>query len=323
MFRYKDYEESEALKKLAAEYRAKKAAAPTQFKSGFETQMDSVLQQIRDRKKFSYDATTDPFYKQYEDIYKKNAKLAMQDSMGQAASLTGGYGNSYAQAVGQQAYNDQMQSLNNVVPELYQLALSRYQQEGQDLMDKYGMLSAADATAYARYRDSVADYQNELARLAAEYADERSIDYSRYAADRELAANDYQFSASLAEDRAKRELDTLITIGDYDALDKLGYDTTQLRAAAETERNAALKGMGLTTDDMVALRKLKDVDDIGEKIDEYVNEGKINEDTANILMEALTGGEGVEGEEDEELLSIISQIIGGAPFLSGKKKSKK
>ena len=41
----------------------------------------------------------------------KNGRLAMMDSMGRAAALTGGYGSSYAQSAGQQAYQKQMDSL--------------------------------------------------------------------------------------------------------------------------------------------------------------------------------------------------------------------
>ena len=75
-FKYKEYEESEALKRLAAEYEAKKAAAPTPYKSGFQAQMDDVLGRIKNREKFSYDQNTDPFYAQYADMYKRNAALA-------------------------------------------------------------------------------------------------------------------------------------------------------------------------------------------------------------------------------------------------------
>ena len=62
--------------------------------------------------------------------------------MGQAAAMTGGYGNSYAQSVGQQAYNAQLDKLNDVIPELYQLAYDKYANEGQDLYNKYSL--AAD-----------------------------------------------------------------------------------------------------------------------------------------------------------------------------------
>lgn len=44
-------------------------------------------------------------FDQYADYYKRLGKLAMEDSTGRAAALTGGYGNSYAEVAGNQAYD--------------------------------------------------------------------------------------------------------------------------------------------------------------------------------------------------------------------------
>jgi hypothetical protein len=66
--------------------------------------------------------------------------------------LTGGYGNSYATAAGQQQYNEYLAGLNDKALELSQMAYQRYQDEGDRLKDAYGML-------YGRERDAVADDQ--------------------------------------------------------------------------------------------------------------------------------------------------------------------
>lgn len=81
---------------------------------------------------FSYDVNADPLYQQYKDQYIQNGKLAMQDTMGKAAALTGGYGSTYSQQVGQQAYDSYLQNLNAMIPELYSQAYSKY-------MDDYNM----------------------------------------------------------------------------------------------------------------------------------------------------------------------------------------
>jgi hypothetical protein len=75
---------------------------------------------------FEYNLSGDPLYQQYADQYKSLGKLAMQDTIGQAAALTGGYASSYAQTAGQQAYNQHLSELNNMIPELYNLALNNY-----------------------------------------------------------------------------------------------------------------------------------------------------------------------------------------------------
>ena len=116
---------------------------------------------IRNREKFSYDLNGDALYQQYKDKYIQQGKLAMMDTMGQAAALTGGYGSSYAATVGNQAYQAQLQNLNDIVPELYQLAYDRYQQEGQDLKDAYSLVKDWRDTKYGEWRDSMGDYYDE------------------------------------------------------------------------------------------------------------------------------------------------------------------
>ena len=73
--------------------------------------------------------------------------------MGQAQAMTGRYGNSYAQSVGQQSYQGYLQGLNDQVPNLYQMALNRYIQQGDQLKDQYSMLTAQEAQDYARWQD--------------------------------------------------------------------------------------------------------------------------------------------------------------------------
>ena len=131
-----------------------------------------ALDAYLNREDFNYDFNADALYQHYKDAYIRQGRQAMQDTMGQAAALTGGYGSSYAQNVGQQAYNAQLQNLNDVIPELYQMAYDRYQNEGQDLLNRYSLLSAEEQQEYDRQyqeqRDAVSDSQWE-----------RSFDYQK------------------------------------------------------------------------------------------------------------------------------------------------
>ena len=83
-------------------------------------------------------------------------------------SLTGGYGSTYGQSVGQQQYNAYLQQLTDVVPDLYDRAYGVYQQEGQDLQNKYAMLADLEATDYNRYQDSYNQYWDNIAFLQGE-----------------------------------------------------------------------------------------------------------------------------------------------------------
>ena len=105
-FSYKDYQESDRVKKLAERLAQLESQKPGDWTGGqYGQQMQEALDAIRKRKKFSYDLNGDALYQQYKDKYVQQGKQAMQDTMGQAAALTGGYGSTYGQAVGQQQYD--------------------------------------------------------------------------------------------------------------------------------------------------------------------------------------------------------------------------
>ena len=133
---------------------------PGAYNSQYSDQIDSLINTLSNRK-FSYDVNTDPLYQQYKTAYMNQGKQAMQDTIGQASAMTGGYGNSYATAAGNQAYNSYLDQLNNMYPELYQLALSKYTTEGNDLQNLYTVLANQESSDYGKYRDKVSDYQTD------------------------------------------------------------------------------------------------------------------------------------------------------------------
>lgn len=159
-----------------------KASKPGAYQSRWDDELTSLYDQIRNRKKFSYDMGTDPLYQQYREQYQRLGRLAMQDTMGQAAALTGGYGSTYGEQVGQQAYNAYLQNLNDIVPQLQQQAYQRYQDEGTDLYNQYSLVKGREDTDYGRYRDTVSDYYSDLSDARSAYNSERSLDQSQWEA---------------------------------------------------------------------------------------------------------------------------------------------
>lgn len=153
---------------------------PGAFQSDYKAQLDSLYDQVTGREKFSYDMNADVLYQQYKDMYTKSGQKAMQDTLGQATALTGGYDNSYAQTAAQQTYNDYLGSLNDKVPELYQMAYDRYQQEGDDLYQQFSMASDMYGKDYAQHRDNVADWQSDRDFATGIYQNERDFDYSDF-----------------------------------------------------------------------------------------------------------------------------------------------
>ena len=108
---------------------------------------DEALQSYLNRPDFQYDANGDALYRHYKDRYTQLGKRAMQDTMGQASALTGGYGSSYAQNVGQQAYQSYLSKADDVIPELYQLAYDRYRDKGDRLYKTYQSWSQLEQQA--------------------------------------------------------------------------------------------------------------------------------------------------------------------------------
>lgn len=183
-FTYDDYKESDTVKAADAALQAQIDAKPGAYQSKWQGQIDSIIDSIRNREKFSYDVNSDALYQQYKDQYSALGKAASQDVMGQAAAMTGGYGNSYASTAGNQAYQSYLSQLNKVVPELYGMALDRYNAEGQELYNQYGLLADQENQDYARYQDEYSKWADERNYLQGVYSDERSFDYGKYADER-------------------------------------------------------------------------------------------------------------------------------------------
>ena len=207
---YDDYQESEQVKKYQAALDSHNTTKPGEYQSKYQPIADDILNKYMNREKFSYDLNGDALYQQYKDKYITQGKMAMQDTMAQAAAMTGGYGNSYAASVGNQAYQASLQNLNDVVPELYQMAYDRYQQEGQDMLNQYGIYMDRENMEYGRYRDTVSDWNTERDYLTnlynaerdydySKYSDNRNFDYSVYSDNRNFAYNQYSDNRNLAQ----------------------------------------------------------------------------------------------------------------------------
>lgn len=174
-----EYSEAASVADLRNAWQAVENAKPGDFEFD-DTALQNVYDKIMNREDFSFDLNSSALYQQYKDQYVALGQQAMMDTMGQAAALTGGYASSAAQAAGQGAYNQQLQNLTNIIPELYSQALQTYQMEGNQLLDQYGVASAERSNAYGQWRDKIADWGNERNFAYGAYRDEQSFDYGKY-----------------------------------------------------------------------------------------------------------------------------------------------
>lgn len=293
-YKFKDYTKSNDVKKAeakAAEYNTyTESNAVTDYRnkmSEYETNnkvaewnggtygdaVKDAWNNINNRAKFSYDLNGDALYQQYKDKFINQGRLAMADTMGQASAMTGGYGSSYAVTAGNQAYQSHLQNLNDIVPQLYQMAYDRYTQEGQDLKDKYSILNNMYQTEYGEHRDKKSDYYTELGRLTEAYNTERAYDRGVYETDRThyttVADNLYNrdFNAhNVAEQNAFNTYQQGVT-EEYQK-NQLGLQQRQVelqQAAAQTQ-----KIEGLTFEESEILKAMADDED-WEGIDNFIS----------------------------------------------------
>lgn len=123
-------------------------------RTSFTDQIKDMMNKIQNREDFQYDVSTDTMFQQSLASAMASGQTAMQDTIGQASALTGGYASTYATSAGNQAYNAYIQDAYNNLPEYYNLAMEAYQMEGKEMYDQLAMLSDADANEYKRMYDS-------------------------------------------------------------------------------------------------------------------------------------------------------------------------
>lgn len=197
------------------------------YDNKYDLQLQEAYQNIVGRDPFFWNADQDPFYQDYARRYTQLGQQAMKDTMGQAAALTGGYGNTYAQFAGQGAYNQYMAALADKEIQLEERAYQRYQDAGDELYKQYSMLGDLRDTEYGRYRDAVSDYNYNLALMKAQEAE----DYARAQYDNNLRIESEQtgysrYRDALDDARYQDELGYSRyrdLLSDYRYEDELGY----------------------------------------------------------------------------------------------------
>lgn len=278
------YVSTQEEKDLRAQEQKHAAAASTlnyDKNNAYATDAADAYARLKNYKPFEYDAASDPLYQQYSQRYAQQGKLAMQDTMGQAAAMTGGYGNSYAQTVGQQTYNQYMSALADKIPELYELAYSQWQNEKNDLYNLHSIAAAQDGTLYDR---ATAEQSNNWA--AANYYGSRADSaYSRgYGEYRDNVA-DKQYADQLAYQKEQDAIANKLASGyAYDANGNLTY------VGSGTQANTMSVDDYLTlTSELEMIAEEQGDDALGKYLESLGAAGIIDEKTFASLYNQLKG----------------------------------
>lgn len=290
-----------------------------QFQYSNSDAYNQAMNALLNRDKFSYDLNGDALYQQYKDNYVTQGKMASADVMGQAAAMTGGYGNSYAATVGNQAYQGYLQGLNDIVPELYQMALDRYNSEGDRLTQNFSVLSADRDTERGEFND-------ETSRLAANFDvlnSDKNTEYSLWADKRNQLVADRGYYSDAYNNAYNQDYTTWNDNRTYDTNQywnehNSGYQAEQDAIANELARKqiAATYAKAKTTTPSLDAEEYQEViqncigyrdteDDAG--LERYLNglvdRGYISKDEAADLLEAY------KQPEKEEQTSTTWEII--------------
>lgn len=190
---YDDFVTSDTVAQAYAALEAHMQKQPG-YTNSFSDTIKGIIDQLTAPDDWTYDINEDALYQQYKEQYSALGKMAMQDTMGQAAAMTGGYGSSYASTAGNQAYQSYLSQLNEVVPELYGMARDQHNQERQDLYAQYGLLADRESQEYSKWTDDYNRWADERDHLEGiiddEYGKYRdTVTDQQWAQDHELNVN--------------------------------------------------------------------------------------------------------------------------------------
>ena len=175
------YQPSETVQQAQARIQQVQGLKPQTYNSKYSAALENILQQIQNPGEFKYEFNGDNQFKYLADMFQQMGKQASLDAQGQAAALTGGYGNSYGLNAGAQAYQQYLLGLYDKGIDLQGQAYQRYADRQANQYNQLAALQGADDTAYARSRDEMADWEREADRAQNAYESERNFDYNAYA----------------------------------------------------------------------------------------------------------------------------------------------
>ena len=176
-----------------------------QYESQYADQIQDLYNSIQNRDPFSYSPDSDVSYQAYAEKYRNAGQKARDDTLGTAAAMTGGIPSTYAISAAQQAQNNYNAVLSDVLPQLEQLAYSKYVDQGNAMRSDLQTLMQMDDRAYQQHLDS---YNNALNEWQLNYGVDRDRVGDIQYAD-ETAYNRNQYERELALEQAM----TMLNLG--------------------------------------------------------------------------------------------------------------
>jgi hypothetical protein len=144
----------------------------------------------------------------------RNGKKAMQDTIGEATALTGGYANSYAETVGYEAYDEYLDELNEIALDLRDRAYATYEDEGDKLISDVTLLRSLDGDDYEKYLGVLEQYYKEGDYLLDKLAQMSDEEFEQFLQDVDAWENDRDYEMKKQQDELKRVANRLFSTED-------------------------------------------------------------------------------------------------------------
>lgn len=211
----------------------------TEYESKYADQIQDLFDSIQNRDPFTYSPDADVSYQSYAEKYRNAGQKARDDTLGSMAAMTGGIPSSYAMTAAQQAQNNYNAALSDVLPQLEQLAYSKYVSEGNDMRQNLSTLMQMDNQAYQQHLDS---YNNALNAWQLGYGVDRDrVEDIRYTDETDYNRNQYERELALEQAMTMLKLgvmpsEELLTASKMNAGDVQGiYEAIRAQLAADTK----------------------------------------------------------------------------------------
>lgn len=228
----------------APKYSGYQEAKP-EYDNRYDGQIQELLSGLVNWKDFSYDPSTDQLYQNYRKQYTREGQRATEDALGTAAAASGGLPSSYAQTAASQAANYYASQMTDKIPELYQLAYTKYLNDYNRQLTNLGAVQGAEQNDYDKYLNDLSqwntdrnfDYNDYLTQLG-QYNTDRGFNYQQLL--------DEISSQQTERDNELNEAVLAGQYGDYSQLRKRGIDTSAAEMQARLEnaqRQAQLEAL--------------------------------------------------------------------------------
>lgn len=276
-------------------------------RTSYTDQLNALMDQISNREKFSYDMSKDTLFQNYLSEMMGSGQTAMRDTIGQASALTGGYGSSYATTAGNQAYNSMIQDAYSNLPDYYNMALSVYNAEGDQLMNQFGMLSQADATEYGRLMDAYNANYNQAQNLYGQEYQRWSDDVQNAFNLAKFAEEQRQFNAEMGYKYSSLNQSNEHWKAEMDYQKQKDADTAKAKATADAKASILAQNQASADAKKAEEKARQEADDA-----KYANysDQQISSIKQNAIKKFNTGGEKAYAEYLQSLGNLREELAG-------------